>query len=153
WLRPHASLRLAEPGGQRGEVLARVIEAGPDGVEGDALNAGDLLAREALDLEQHERRAALFSGLSGDGEQGSLVFAALELGGGTTGAALEHVGILDAAPGEDVLDPGAAAKVAHLAAGDPVHPSSGVGPIEGAESPAHHEKDLLHDVVAIGLGA
>ena len=86
-------------------------------------------------------------------QQDPLVLLALERGGRTAGAALEDVGILDAALGEDVLDPAAAAKVAHLPAGDPVQPAGGVGAVEGVEPAAHDQEDLLHDVVAIGLGA
>src|SRR5450432_117039 len=148
---PRAQLCLAELPGQHAEILPRVVEARPDGVERNALNAGDLLTGQAFDLEQHEGGAALLANLCQDGEKNPLVFLALEGGGGTARATLEGVWILDPPLGEDVLDPAAAAKVAHLPAGDPVEPAGRVRTVEGVETPAHHQEDLLDDVVAVGL--
>ena len=59
--------------------------------------------------------------------------------------------LLRAAPREDVLDPGAAAKVADLAGGDAVQPARDVVAVERLEPPAHHQEDLLHDVVTVGI--
>jgi hypothetical protein len=45
------------------------------------------------------------------------------------------------------------AKIAHLTLGDPIEPARQVPAVEIAQTAAHHQKDLLGDVVAIGIRA
>src|SRR4029077_3829678 len=85
--------------------------------------------------------------------QDALLLLVLERGGRVAPAVRQGVGLVDAAPGEDVLDPAAAAEVPDLSAGDAVEPSRQVPTVEGGEAPADDQEDLLHDVVAIGVEA
>ncbi|HJX65572.1 MAG TPA: hypothetical protein VJ860_16660 [Polyangia bacterium] len=140
-------------GSEGKEILAGVMEPSPNRLQWNGLNLRYLRAREAFDLEKDEGGTPRLADLGQDPVQDALFLFPFERGRRILACVRQGVRFLQAAPGEDVLYPGATAKIAHLTLRDPIEPAWQLRAVKSAQTAAHHQKDFLGDVVAIGIRA
>ena len=136
---------------QRQEFLSREVQPFPNRGDRDPLDARDLFARQAVQLEQHEGGPPVRVHLRQKREKDALALLAFQQGGragAVVGHGVQSVCVLSR---EDVLDPGASPEVTDLTLGDAVQPGGGIFAVEGMQPPTNDQEHVLGDVFPVRL--
>jgi hypothetical protein len=136
---------------QRKKIPARVMKPSPNRVQRNSLNLRNLLAGEAFDFEKNEGATASLANFAKQRVQHALVLLPLKRGRRILAGVRQGVWLVHATPGEDVLYPRATAKISHLPLCDAIEPARQVGAVKRVKPAAYHQKNLLGNVVAIGI--
>lgn len=123
----------------------------PDRVDGNALNARDLLAAISLDFEENEGDALGLGQLGHETREHltALLFSQVGVGPGRrTGNR-----VFDGRFGEKQAKPSKSPEIADSMTGDLEEPSREVLPVELGQPPMNDEKDVLKQVLPLGLGS
>src|ERR1019366_8648541 len=140
-----------EPRDARRELRTSLVDAGPHGIQGNPLEAGDLLPAVAADLEQNQRGALRLRKIRQESlEDRSSLFLFQSALGVPRAREGPRERVVDPAAVQEEPEPPKPPEIAHAMARDLIEPPVKVLPVEIGQPTVDDEKHVLHEVIPLG---